>query len=67
MEFDDFQADPMREVRRIYDRFGIELSGEAEAAMRAWVAENRKGRHGAHAYSAEEYGLSDAIIRAAFA
>ena len=67
MGFDDFQADPMREVRRIYDRFGIELSGEAEAAMRAWVAENRKGRHGAHAYSAEEYGLSDAIIRAAFA
>ena len=67
MEFDDFQADPMREVRRIYDRFGIGLSTEAELAMRAWIAENRKGKHGAHAYSAEEYGLSEEEIGRRFA
>ncbi len=62
MEFDDFQAHPMREVRRIYDRFGIVLSTAADSAMRAWIAENRKGKHGAHAYSAEEYGLSEEEI-----
>jgi hypothetical protein len=66
MEFDVFQRDPMAEVRRIYDRFGFELSQEADAAMRAWLETNRKGRHGEHAYSAEEYGLSERVLRAAF-
>lgn len=67
MEFDDFQADPIAEVRRIYDRFGLALASGSESAMRRWLAANRKGRHGEHAYSAEEYGLSEAVIRAAFA
>ncbi len=66
MQFDDFQTDPVLEVRRIYERFGIELSRDADAAMRGWVAENRKGRHGAHAYSAQEYGLSEEEIGRAF-
>ncbi|MEZ4281899.1 MAG: sulfotransferase [Myxococcota bacterium] len=66
MQFDDFQADPLAEVRRIYDRFGFELSGEAEAAMRAWLAANRKGRHGAHAYSAQDFGLSESEIEQRF-
>jgi hypothetical protein len=66
MQFDDFQADPMAEVQRIYERFGFTLSGEADAAMRAWLAANRRGRHGAHDYSPEEFGLTAAEIRAAF-
>jgi hypothetical protein len=67
MEFDDFQADPLREVRRIQARFGWELSRESEAAMHAWLAANRKGRHGEHTYSLAEYGLSETMIREAFA
>lgn len=67
MAFDDFQRDPMGEVRRIYERFGLVLARESEAAMRAWLAANRKGRHGAHTYSAAEFGLTEAMIRAAFA
>ncbi|MBK7948836.1 MAG: sulfotransferase [Deltaproteobacteria bacterium] len=67
MEFEDFQADPVAEVRRIHARFGLELSREAEAAMRSWLERNRKGRHGEHAYRAEDYGLSPERIRAAFA
>jgi len=66
MEFDEFQADPIAEVRRIYARFGFALSDASEAAMRAWLAANRKGRHGEHAYSAAEYGLSEDVIRQAF-
>jgi hypothetical protein len=66
MLFDDFQADPVAEVRRIYDRFGFALSVAAESAMRAWLAENRKGRHGAHAYAAEDYGLSESEIERRF-
>lgn len=67
MDFDDFQSDPMGEVGRIYEQFGFDLSPESDAAMRGWLAQNRKGRHGAHVYSAAEFGLTEAIIRAAFA
>lgn len=67
MEFDDFQRDPIAEVRRIYERFAFALSAEAEAAMRAWLAANRKGRHGEHSYAAEDYGLTPERIRDAFA
>lgn len=66
MQFDDFQADPLAEVRRIYDRFDFELSADAETAMRAWLVANRKGRHGAHAYSAREFGLSEREIEQRF-
>lgn len=66
MEFDDFQRDPIAEVRRIYDRFGLPLPVGTETAMRAWLEANRKGRHGEHDYSAEEYGLTAERIRAAF-
>ncbi|MEZ4331354.1 MAG: sulfotransferase [Myxococcota bacterium] len=67
MEFDAFQRDPVAEVRRIYERFGIALSEPAETAMRSWLAANRKGRHGDHSYAAEDYGLTPERIRAAFA
>lgn len=67
MEFDDFQADPIREVKRIYERFGFSLSAASEGAMRDWCAVNRRGRHGDHVYTPEAYGLTEAGIRAAFA
>lgn len=66
MQFDDFQADPIAEVRRIDERFGFELSATAEAQMRRWLAENRQGRHGVHAYSARDYGLTEAEIERRF-
>jgi len=67
MDFDDFQSDPIAEIHRIYDHFGLELSQEAESAMRDWRITNQRGRHGAHDYSAEAYGLTEEEIRAAFA
>jgi len=33
----------------------------------AWAEENRRGQHGEHRYSAEEYGLSEALIEERFA
>lgn len=66
MDFDDFQADPVEEARRIYTRFGFSLSPEAEGAMRGWCEENRRGAHGGHDYSPEEFGLTAEQIRAEF-
>jgi hypothetical protein len=60
-------ADPVGSVRRLYDHFGLELSPEAERAMRAWHAVNPTGKHGEHHYRAEEFGLSEGVLRERFA
>lgn len=57
MHFPDLLADPMGVVERIYDHFGLHLSGEAADAMRAFIADNPQGKHGVHQYAPEEYGL----------
>jgi len=57
MHFSDLLADPMGVVERIYDHFELPLSGEAADAMRAFIADNPQGKHGAHRYSPEAYGL----------
>ncbi len=41
--FEDFVADPIGAVRGIYDRFGLVLSAEAEARMRAWRGGDPEG------------------------
>ena len=66
MNFDDFQADPMGEVLRIYERFGFSLSEEGRLAMQTWRMENQRGHQGTHVYSPEEFGLSALDIKRAF-
>jgi hypothetical protein len=58
----DLIADPMRVVAGIYDRLGVPLSPAAREAMTTLPPEGR----GAHAYTLEEFGLSEAEVRAAF-
>ncbi|HEY8154626.1 MAG TPA: sulfotransferase [Myxococcota bacterium] len=64
---DDFVEDPLGVARRIYGHFGLPLSKQAEAAMRAHVGDNPKGKHGSHAYALEEWGLSAGAVRERFA
>lgn len=59
-------ADPMREVRRIYEFVGAELEPSVEQTIRDWQERNRSGAHGTHRYSAEQFGLSDAQLRSDF-
>lgn len=51
-------ADPLTLAARIYDFAGQPLSQASEAAMAAWIGRNPKGRHGAHRYTAEEFGVT---------
>jgi hypothetical protein len=51
VDFRAFLADPMAVVRGVYDRFGIELTPEAEARMRRWAEANPQGKHGEHRYA----------------
>jgi hypothetical protein len=57
LAYDDLVADPVAAVAAIYEHFGEEVSPQAEAAMRRYVAEHPKGEHGSHVYRLEELGL----------
>jgi hypothetical protein len=61
--FGDFLADPIGVVRQIYTASGDELSPDAEAAMKAWIADNRQEKHGGHSYVAEDFGLDTDDLR----
>jgi hypothetical protein len=50
-------ADPLGTIARIYDAFGLELSGQARAAMAAKVAQAPNGGYGKNRYRPEEFGI----------
>ena len=56
--FDDFARDQMRVVDSIYARFGWKLHAADRARMAAFVEQERRGRHGVHEYSLEQFGVS---------
>lgn len=66
VQYADTVSDPLGTVRGIYDHFGETLSPEADAAMRAYMTDNPKGKHGKHSYSLEEYGLTKQSVRDRF-
>ena len=51
LRYADFVADPVGAVRGFYAFAGRELAPRAEAAMRAYLANNRGDRHGKFRYS----------------
>lgn len=63
----EFVDDPLGVVQRVYDAFGLVLSGAARAAMQAHVDANPKGKHGRHEYDLAEYGLTREMIDQRFA
>jgi hypothetical protein len=66
VQYVDMMADPIGVVRRIYARFDEPFTPQAEAAMAAYLADNPQGKHGRHAYSLEEYGLTRQGVREQF-
>ena len=61
--FADLLADPIGCVRTIYAASSDVLTGEAEARMRSWIADNRQEKHGRHDYAAEDFGLDVEALR----
>ena len=66
VQYADTVREPMAVVRGIYQHFGEPLTGEAEAAMQAYLDANPKGKHGSHSYDLAEFGLSVAGVRERF-
>ena len=67
VQFGELNRDPIGVVRRIYDVADRELTPVAEAAMRDFLTANPRGKHGAHTYRLEDFGLDPAERRRALA
>jgi hypothetical protein len=61
LDFGDSVADPIAAVRRIYDRFDLVLTEDAEKRMRAWMEETPEGKRGRQ-HTMEDVGLSRAQV-----
>jgi hypothetical protein len=66
MQFSDFVADQFAVISDIYDAFDLPMTGAGAARMRAFIADNPKGKHGLHLYTPEEYGIDPASVRRDF-
>ena len=66
IEFGDAVADPIGEVGRVYEAIGVELTADAEAAMRRWLVD-RPREPVRPAYALDTYGLSASQIDERFA
>lgn len=67
VHFEDVVADPVRVIRRAYEHFEMGWSQEVEERMRDFLTANPRGKHGAHVYALEDFGLDLGAIRGRFA
>ncbi len=67
VDYRAFIADPMTTAERIYSHFALPLSASTAGALRAHIAANPQSKHGRHAYSLEEYGLTPSSVRSRLA
>jgi hypothetical protein len=64
--YPDLLADPLKEIRRIYDFLGLPLAPETEASMQRWLAANPQNKRGVHRYRLEDFGLDRAQLERGF-
>jgi hypothetical protein len=63
----DMVADPMKEIRRIYDFLGLPLGAEAQQTMESWRGRNPQSKHGVHRYELSDFGLDREELQRDFA
>jgi hypothetical protein len=66
VSYESIEQDPLATIERVYDFLGWPLTGEARAAINAFLAANPKNKHGVHRYTLEQFGLSRAAETARF-
>jgi hypothetical protein len=65
VHFDEFMADDLAMVTRVYDLAGQPLDERARSSMASFMAEHPRGRHGTVVYDMAQFGLDAAERRAA--
>lgn len=66
MQYRDVMRDPVAAIEAAYQHFGMALSDGSRANIATYLADNAKDKHGVHHYTAEEFGLTDAMMRTTF-
>lgn len=66
LHYRDLVGDKMGAIQRIYDHYGLTLSEATAEAMQAFIMDNPQGKHGAHKYSSDEFGITDDNVRDRF-
>jgi hypothetical protein len=65
--FDEFMADDVGMVARIYQKAGLEMTPGARAALDAFMAANPRGKHGQLRYDLKgDFGLDPSEVRRRF-
>ena len=57
VQFGELMADPVGVIRKIYDKFDLELTEHAAERMRRYVAQNPEDKHGKHGHRFADTGL----------
>jgi hypothetical protein len=63
----DLVADPIGTMKKIYARFGEEVSPLHERRMRVWLRDDAAGGHGRHAYDPADFGWTEDGLAERFA
>ena len=63
---DEVVRQPAETFERIYQHLRMPIPAGLIDRLRDYSSRNAPGQFGEHRYTAEEYGLSDAVIREAF-
>jgi hypothetical protein len=63
LHFARFMKDPFTTIGDVYERLGLELTADAEARMRRFLAANPSDKHGQHRYAFADTGLDAAALR----
>ena len=67
VHYHDLMADPVATVAAILAFAGAPFTDGSRASVLAFAADDAKGRHGAHTYTAEQFGLDAGRLRRRFA
>lgn len=62
IQYEQIRSNPMPAIRAAYERAGHVLTPESSQLMIDYEKENEQGKHGAHQYSLEQFGLTEAFI-----
>jgi hypothetical protein len=63
VQFRELMADPIAAIRKIYDKFDLELTDVAAERMRRHLAANPDDKHGKHGHTFADTGLDVGIER----
>lgn len=64
--FKDTVSQPLREIEKVYDFLGMELTEEARAEMAQWQDFNRRELRPPHEYTLEQFGFTEEGLKAQF-